>query len=134
MTTLATLWRVVEQPRLDVDLLVGTQLIWTETDLTLNRDDGVVFSAKPGEMWMDPIVGVRGLYTLSPHWSLTALGDVGAGASEITWEAYAAANYRVNDIVRLEAGWRHFEDDYENEGFVYDVTQDGPMLGVTFSF
>jgi hypothetical protein len=134
ITTLATAWRIAEQRRLDVDMLVGVRLMWTETDLTLRRDDGLTLSAKPDDMWMDPIAGVRGIYQLSPHWSITAYGDVGSGASDLTWQAYGAANYQVNDCMRLLAGWRHLKDDFDDDGFVYDVTMDGPMLGASFSF
>ena len=123
-----------EQRRLDVDMLVGVRLMWTETDLTLRRDDGLTLRAKPDDMWMDPIAGVRGIYQLSPHWSITAYGDVGSGASDLTWQAYGAANYQVNDCVRLLAGWRHLKDDFDDDGFVYDVTMAGPMLGASFSF
>jgi hypothetical protein len=134
ITTVATAWRVAEQARLNLDLLVGVRLMWTETELTLRRDDGATFSAKPDEMWMDPIAGVRGIYQLSPHWSISAYGDVGSGDSDLTWQAYGAANYQVNDCVRLLAGWRHLKDDFDDEGFVYDIAMDGPMLGATFSF
>jgi hypothetical protein len=132
--TFATVWRVADRSRLDADFVAGVRLVWTETSVDLVRADGVVFSAEPDKMWLDPIVGARGIYTLAPRWSVTAYGDVGGGVSDFTWQVYGAANYHVNDGVRLSAGWRHYDVDFDDDGFIYDIAEDGPIIGATFSF
>ena len=42
--------------------------------------------------------------------------------------------YQATDSFSLVAGYRAMGVDYRNDGFVFDVTQDGPILGAVFRF
>jgi predicted S18 family serine protease len=44
------------------------------------------------------------------------------------------AGYQFNERVSAVVGYRAAGVDYKNDGFVYDVVQQGPILGVTFRF
>ena len=44
------------------------------------------------------------------------------------------AGYQFTDWFSAVAGYRAAGVDYENDGFVYDVVQQGPIIGLTFRF
>jgi hypothetical protein len=60
------------------------------------------------------------------HWFGVALGDVGGFGvgSEFTWQAFGGIGYKFDSQGRYSmlAGWRHLSVDYENEGFLWDVS------------
>jgi len=42
---------------------------------------------------------LRGTTELNDKWYLSYYGDVGAGGSDLTWQAALAANYRMNRLI-----------------------------------
>lgn len=134
--TFAAAWRAVDEERYSIDFLGGVRYSRVAPDLSLIFRDRVVQQASPDDSWFDPVIGARTTVELGPRWSLTAYGDVGGFgvSSDLTFQGYAAANFALSDRWALSAGWRHYAIDHESDGFVYDVSQDGPLLGVTFSW
>ena len=55
-------------------------------------------------------------------------------SSEFTWDVMGGLGYQATDSFSLVAGYRAMGVDYRNDGFVFDVTQDGPILGAVFRF
>lgn len=132
--TLVAAWRAVDEEQYSIDFLGGVRFSKVSPDLALIVRDAVVRRANPDESWFDPVIGARTSVQLSPRWSLSAYGDVGGFgmSSDLTYQALGAVSYAFNDRWALSAGWRHYAVDYEEDGFVYDVTQSGPIMGVTF--
>jgi len=93
-------------------------------------------SASLNERWLDPYVGFAARYNLSKAWYLTGKADIGGFGigSEITWQAYGALGCQVTRYIFVEAGYRYLYTDYNQGGFVYDVTQSGAQItaGITF--
>ena len=44
------------------------------------------------------------------------------------------AGYQFTDSFSAVIGYRAAGVDYENDGFVYDVVQQGPIIGAVFRF
>ena len=121
-----------DQGRLD---LVGAMRVWSaKTDISFNGGilDGV--SASESATWVDGLVGVRANYSLTSEYYLTGWGMVGAGGANVDWDVAAALGYRFNDRVSAVAGYRALGVNYRNDGFVFDVVQQGPILGLVMSF
>lgn len=93
--------------------------------------------------WLDPIIGARMLMDLSPQWDLVLgadLGGFGVG-SDASWNVQALFGYRFKMGQRdaiLRFGYRALHQDYETGSggtrFKWDVTQQGPMLGLALRF
>ncbi|WP_353843570.1 hypothetical protein [Mesorhizobium sp.] len=61
------------------------------------------------------------------------MGLVGAGEADIDWDVAWAIGYRFND--RILSGNRALGVDYSNDGgFLFDVVQQGPILGLVVRF
>jgi hypothetical protein len=83
---------------------------------------------------VDGIVGARVLVPLSQRWHLQGYGDVGAGGSNLTWQALGAVGYDFSKTVSAWFGFRYLSIDYDTTGFLYDMDQGGFFLGVGFAF
>lgn len=118
--------------RLDV---VGGVRVWSaDTDVSFSGGilDGV--SRSDGATWVDAVAGLRGNYSITPKVYLTGWGLVGAGGADIDWDVAGAIGYRFNDSISAVAGYRALGVDYSNDGFVFDVVQQGPILGMVVRF
>lgn len=61
-------------------------------------------------------------------------GLVGAGGAKLDWDVGAGIGYRFNERISAVAGYRALGVDYRENGFVFDVIQQGPILGLTVRF
>jgi hypothetical protein len=117
------------------DVVAGARVWSVDTDISLSGRilDGA--SASDGATWVDAMAGLKGNYSITPQVYLTGWGLVGAGAADIDWDVAAAIGYRFNDSISAVAGYRALGVDYDNDdGFVFDVVQQGPILGVVMRF
>jgi len=135
--TFAASYRVAEGSNgSSLDLLAGARINWTDNDVRLMRADGSQVKANDDAFWVDPVIGARLVGQLSPRWAVTGYGDVGGlgVSSDLTWQAVATINYRFTERVAVSAGYRHYAIDYDHDGFVFDVVQSGPLMGVAITF
>lgn len=82
------------------------------------------------ESW-DGLVGARGEFRAG-GWFFPYYADIGAGGSDLTWQALVGVGYRWGwGDVRLDYRALHYEDD---DDLVQQMDFDGPALGATFRF
>ncbi len=55
-------------------------------------------------------------------------------SSGLTWQAYGDLGYQVNDWFSAQAGYRYLLEDFDDDGFVYDVALHGPLIEFLFRF
>jgi hypothetical protein len=123
-------YRVVNNGPVTVDLLAGGRLNGNKQEVHyhgLLRD----LSGSVSKTWIDPIVAMRMNAPLGGKFNLSLYGDVGGFGigSKLTWQGIATANYQINHKMAVGLGWRYFKINYkDNDGFLYDVAQSGPIL------
>lgn len=133
-------------PLLIVDPYVGARYthLDVDVDLDLELGPGRSRSLEADEGWIDPIVGVRTMWQLTPQWSVTAYGDVGGFGvgSDFSWLANALVGYRFDLFAEKDSkflfGYRALYQDYssgsgENK-FAWDVTLHGPLVALAIEF
>ncbi|TIS72383.1 MAG: hypothetical protein E5W94_31050, partial [Mesorhizobium sp.] len=86
--------------------------------------------------WVDPIIGVAGDVALGNGFGLHGEADVGGFGlgADIDWQVQGTLQYRYSDSVTLEAGYRYLAVDYDDDGFVFDIAMQGPIIGARFRF
>ncbi|MBL8575933.1 MAG: hypothetical protein JNK47_01795 [Mesorhizobium sp.] len=132
-------YRVIAEPTATLDLMAGARVWSVNNDISLRLSTGELaaeFSGSDGATWVDPMVGIRGRIDLNPTWYLTGWGMVGGfgASSDVSWDALGAVGYQWTERTSIVGGYRGLGVDYENDGFVYDVIQSGPVLGAVFRF
>jgi hypothetical protein len=122
-----------------VDAIAGGRF-WN-VDTELRFADGLGFLAgqkiSNDESWIDPLLGAKGRAPLGRSGLYLAggiaMGGFGIG-SDLFYEINANVGYQWNTSIGTTVGYRMFDVDYENDGFLYDVRQEGWQLGLTWAF
>jgi len=81
----------------------------------------------------DAVIGVKGEYDINSNWYIPYQFDIGAGDSDLTWQANASLAYRLDwgDII---ATYRYVHYDKGDSLLLEDFNLYGPKLGVVFHF
>ncbi|WP_043612829.1 hypothetical protein [Ensifer sp. ZNC0028] len=127
-------YSVIENDRARFDVVAGLRVWSVESELSFHGGILDGRSRSDQATWVDGLAGFRGTYSLTPELYLTGWGLVGAGGADLDWDVAGAIGYRFNDTISAIAGYRALGVDYSNDGFVFDVTQQGPMLGLSVRF
>lgn len=132
--TAAAEYRLVDAPTGNLDVMIGARVWSVQNGLTFNGGPLNGISRSDTETWVDALAGVKGRIILTPKIFLTGWGMLGGGSSEFMWDVWGAAGYQFTDQFSMTLGWRALGDDYKNDGFVFDVTQQGPMFTAAYTF
>lgn len=129
-------YRALESEHAWLDLLIGARVWSVDTQIKLRGGLLPDQTFENGEDWVDPIVGLQGLYRFDNGIFLTSLFQIGGfgAASDLTWDAFGGVGYKFNDTISAIAGYRHMDVDYHHNGFVFDVDLSGPVVGMTVNF
>jgi hypothetical protein len=94
----------------------------------------ILGSIEPSESWGDLFAGVMWRPQLGNRWHFSGRFDVGAGGSDLVWNAMAIIDYRLGKWAAILAGYRHLDIDYKNQntGIKYDMSMSGPVAALRF--
>ena len=139
-------WRAYDSDQLSLDLLAGARYWNVQNDISVKVDvDGTgplglskskALSGSDGAWWIDPMVGAKArIDTDTPlyftGWGL--IGGFGVG-SDLDWDVMGGIGYEWTEKFSTVLGYRAIGVDYDDDGFVYDVVQQGVALGLVFNF
>jgi hypothetical protein len=123
-------------PTVTVSPYVGGRFTYLNAELDF-RD---IRTFRDDVAWVDPVIGIRSRWDLSPRWTALASGDVGGFGvgSDFTWQAFGTVSYRFSllgdDDADAIIGYRALGQDYSSGSFRWDVVQHGPVLGLAVRF
>lgn len=127
-------YSVLMDGRNHLDVIAGVRVWSASTKLSFGGGllDGV--SRNDSATWVDAVAGVRGTYFMTDHFYLTGWGSVGGGQAKLDWDVAGALGYQIKNNLSAVAGYRVMGVDYRHDGFVFDVVQKGPILGLVYHF
>jgi opacity protein-like surface antigen len=117
-----------------IDGLVGARYWHVSTDIGASSGSTPAGTVSDDHHWVDGTVAGRVRYEPGPKWHVFALGDVGAGGSDFTWQAMAGAAYAFTDCCSAVVSYRHLDVDYKSDSFTNDSYMTGPALGLMIGF
>jgi len=128
--------------RVVADVFLGARYWYTKSTLLVTGPRGRVWEKESTDERWDPFLGARIGFDLTRHWGFALRGDIGGfgigGAAQFTWQVTAALGYRLTRRISLLGGWRALAfDTIEGSGSQRNgqsLTQQGPILGLRFSF
>ena len=127
-------YAVIDEPNGHLDIVGGIKVWSVDTNISFNGGLLGGVSRDDSATWVDAVAGVRGNYFFTPHIYLTGWGLVGGGGADIDWDVAAGLGYKFNDRISAVAGYRALGVDYSHDSFVFNVVQQGPILGVAIHF
>ncbi len=107
-------------PVLVTDIYAGGRYTYLELKLKGRHELSGLLDAKGDEDWIDPIIGVRTIWSLSPKWTITVMGDIGGFGvgSDFQWMATGLVGYSFHlfgdDNARFFAGYWALGQDYSD--------------------
>jgi hypothetical protein len=115
--------------------VVAAARVWS-VDTELSFDGGLLngLGVSDSDTWVDALGGVRGVFNITPKLYLTGWALVGAGGADIDWDVAGGLGYHFNDRWSAILGYRALGVDYQNDDFVYNIVEQGPILGVAIHF
>jgi hypothetical protein len=141
--TLAGSYRIQAEPNSTFDVFAGARMLWLQPTLSFDITTNVGPLAGPertgsltvtGRHW-DGIIGVKGRAGFGAHreWFIPYYVDIGTGQSNITWQGALGIGYVFNwgEVV---ATWRYLDYNMKSSDKLQDLTINGPLIGVAFSW
>jgi len=134
----AGLYRLVEKDRAFLDVVGGIRYWSVESKLSLEAGLLPARKISNKEDWVDPLVGLKGLTPIGESKFFVsgalAIGGFGVG-SDFMWDANINLGYQwTKRFSTTTFGYRYLDVDYEEDDFLYDVAQDGLVLGLSWRF
>jgi hypothetical protein len=127
-------YSVLQNDRGNFDLVGGVRVWHVSTEISFSGGFLDGRDVSDSATWVDGLVGVRGTYSITDNFYLTGWGLVGGGGANLDWDVMGGVGYKFNDTFSAVAGYRALGVDYSDDGFVFDVVQQGPILGLVMRF
>jgi hypothetical protein len=122
-------------PQATISAVGGLRYWSVDTRLTLSKGSPEQVTIHNSESWADPILGVDTKFRLgdSPVYLSGLFGVGGAsGGSDSFYDLSGHIGYQLSDSIVASVGYRLFDVDYEHNAFVYNVKQQGWVLGLVW--
>jgi hypothetical protein len=135
----AYMYELYKKEQTIVDLFAGARYWNIDTELQFGGGAGVLNgkNIRNAESWVDPLIGIKARTPLgnSRFYAAggVATGGFGAG-SDSFYDITANVGYQWSEAIGTSLGYRLFDVKYENGSFLYDVKQEGWLLGLTWAF
>ncbi len=126
-------YMVLEGNGMTLDAFVGGRVYGITGRLGLEPGAAAEAKLSSNEVWLDAAAGLRFNAIVARSWVAHLRGDIGAGGSNLTWQAYAAGGYQFSWGALL-AGWRHLYVDKGEGSLRLRLSLSGPVIGVNLSF
>ncbi len=121
------------------DFVFGARYLDLESDLMLNFNitppdlDYTLPPLSASEDFWDAIIGFRGAISLGDRWFMPWGANIGAGDSDLSWQAMAGVAFKASSWADIVLTYRYLKWEFD-DAMVEDLSLSGPLLGVVFRF
>jgi hypothetical protein len=126
-----------------MDALIGVRVPVIEAEVVPDVNFPNASEKSASETWFAPLIGVRVFLPVTKHLTVIGRGDLGGfqiGGTNTTWQAAGYLNYKFGRHFSTELGYRALNADYATGTpgqpgyFLYDITNYGGLLGLSYTF
>jgi len=125
-------YNILNNANNQIDIIAGMRYFSLGLDVSLSLNNHTI-GVSPEIDNYDAVVGVQGKYVLNDNWYFPYHFDIGAGDSDLTWQASVSAGYMFDwgDVLLT---YRYMHYGFGEEKFVNDFDLYGPKIGLVFHF
>lgn len=125
---------IARTDRTRFDIIGGTRYLYIRNRLEFDIEatPGEKKKTLSGNNW-DFLLGFEGKTLLNDQWYFDYYGDVGSGASKLTWQAKAGMGYEFNKWTGT-FGFRYMSGKFEESGVLDNLKIYGPYLGAKWTW
>ncbi len=135
--TVAGFYRLYEEKGMFLDGLAGIRYWSVNSELSTSAGLLPGNSISNTEDWVDPFIGIKGKTPFGESKFFMSgafyVGGFGVG-SDLMWDASINCGYQWSEGFSTTIGYRYLDVDYDDDGYVYDIAQDGPTMGLLWRF
>lgn len=117
----------------NVDFVGGIRYFDLTTDVRVDLGGGLTGAVVDSSDVLDAVVGIKGQTGLAHKWTLGYYADVGAGQSDLTYQAVVDFNYAYSKVA-VGFGYRFLKWELDRKGYLDDFQISGPFVGLIFRF
>lgn len=135
--TIAAGYDVVDTPRLRLQVFAGARNLNADASADwllagpLGQFPQSGRASADADLW-DGLIGLRGAAN-TEHWTFPYYIDIGAGSSELTWQASVGVGYRFG-WGEISAYYRSLHYEQDDTEVIENLDLTGPAIGATFRF
>jgi len=113
-------------------IIAGVRYFSFDSDIGFELD--IAPEIEVDESWTDLFAGLLWRPKLGERWKFSGRFDIGAGGSNLVWNAVGVIDYRLGKWASVFAGYRYLDYDYDNQdnGVELDMSLGGPLVGLNF--
>ncbi|MEP4767512.1 MAG: hypothetical protein ABJY83_06370 [Roseibium sp.] len=129
--------------RIDFDVTAGARYNYLRQRIDVTPGLVAPFTRNLGDdkHWVSPVIGARANFVFNDRWNLVVRGDMsgfGVSGENLSWALNGLAGYKFTENATFRFGYRVYDIDYSSgtgsNEFAYDVTEHGPILGLSYKF
>ncbi|MEB7884024.1 hypothetical protein [Serratia fonticola] len=117
-----------------LDVAGGVRAWYSGSTISLHDGPEGGLSGSDNATWADALVGLRGQVELSDRFWVSSWGLGGAGQARADWDVAGLVGWDFLPGFSAVAGYRAMGVNYRHNDFVYDIVQQGPLLGISGRF
>lgn len=131
-------YNVYDMTKASLDIIAGLRYLTIDTEAKLDIDGTLppalssATLSSSGDVW-NGIVGLRGRARINERWFFPFHADVGAGGSDLTWQAMAGIGYKAS-WGETSLVYRHLEWDQGDDDLIKKLSFSGPAVAFKFLF
>lgn len=126
-------YNLSETEKIRVDILGGMRYFGVNLDVS--RSGGDIANGKVSTTLdnYDAVIGIGGQYTIDENWYIPYMVDIGAGDTDLTWQANISIAYKLSwgDIIGT---YRYIRYEADDSLLIENLDLYGPKIGVVFHF
>ena len=126
-------FRLVNSEKVQIDALTGVRYWYFGETLSFSPSS-LGLQAHRSQNWVDPLVGGRITFPLSPKIVVSVGGDVGGwgAGSQLDYQIAGALGYKIDPDWTIQAGWRYLYANYRGQA-IFDAHMSGVAFGLTYN-
>lgn len=127
-------YAVIDDRDTTLDVAMGWKL-W-HSSMRYNVSGGSLngFSREGDATWVDVFSGFKGRHNITENLFVEGWALAGGGGAKFIWDVSGIVGYNFYSNWNLSAGYRVVDADYNRDGYVFDIKQKGPLIGVYSRF
>ncbi len=128
-------YNVIDTGSATLDIIAGMRYFSLDVEASISFPDNPLptIPLSPSFEVYDALIGVKGHFDINENWYVPYIFDIGAGDTDLTWQAQASIGYRFGwgDVL---ATYRYLHYEKDDLRLVEDFDLYGPKVGVVFHF
>ncbi|HEC45377.1 MAG: hypothetical protein B6D54_05835 [Epsilonproteobacteria bacterium 4484_65] len=126
-------YNVIDTGSATLDIIAGMRYFSLDVEASIDLPVLAPIPLSPSFEAYDALIGVKGSFDINENWYVPYIFDIGAGDSDLTWQAQASIGYRFGwgDVL---ATYRYIHYEVDAVKLVEDFDLYGPKVGVVFHF